>query len=170
MNNKEMIFLAGLQKSLREFVSTDVGKAAKADLIALEKAAGGKKKLDEADKILSNAKKAYDKNVSDGKVEANRISRAAADETRKATEVLAEAQLAVTVVENEAKKQKEANSLKATALENVSFAFRRRDEVLKEREIEAGRRETEVSVRETKASAREAEIKRFDDWRITAPA
>ena len=170
MNNKEMIFLAGLQKSLREFVSTDVGKAAKADLIALEKAAGGKKKLDEADKILSNAKKAYDKNVSDGKVEANRISRAAADEITATRKALSQNALEIAKETTNLADQRQMITQKDLELKNVSRALKRQEESLKGRDADLNRRETEVSVREAGASAREAEIKRFDDWRITAPA
>lgn len=73
MNNKHALFLAELQKDMAEFVKADIGKAARADLKALEKAAGGKQKLDKADEILAGAREEAKQIVANAKAEAEGV-------------------------------------------------------------------------------------------------
>ena len=90
MNNKDLVFLAGLQESMREFVALDKGKVVKemrAESKALEKAAGGAKKLAEAGKVLADAEGRAEQIVAAAKDAAEPILRAA-EKVR--VEVLAE--------------------------------------------------------------------------------
>ncbi len=170
MNNKDKIFLASLQETLKEFVKGDIGAAARADLKALEKGTGGKKRLDQADKILAEAEAHYAERIADGDREVNKLMSVAAAEikTARAALDLEKSQLDSGVAQLD--KQRGDLSKRQQKFDETATALGDREETAAEYEDVVKSRENAVAVREANATQREAEIKRFDDWRAAAPA
>lgn len=169
LSNKEKLFLAGLQKAMRGFVAADIGKLARADLKAIEEAAGGKKKLADADRILADAKKTAAKLIDEVKAEGLRFSRAAMDGVATAKAALENTKHELTVSKDNLDAQVEAAKLKSLKLESVVLALQSRETAANDRAVHLDRKEKELVSREKQATEREAEIKRFDDWQATAP-
>lgn len=88
MNNKHKLFMAALQEDMREFLKADIGKVARADLKAIEKAEGGKKKLDQAAKVLADADVEAKKIVADARAVAANIENEVAAEIGQRTSSL----------------------------------------------------------------------------------
>ncbi len=136
----------------------------------LEKAKGGVRKLEQADKVLADAHK--DANtIKVIELEAAERRHLAAEKVRKAeTEALDErkreldtGQTDLDALRTSLEKKSEQTEIAVLALQGRVNAADARDQGL-------SNRESAVSTRETRVTAREAEIKRFDAWRATAPA
>lgn len=169
MNNKDKIFLASLQETLKEFVNADIGKAAKADLKATVTAAGGAKKLAEADKVLEVAHAERDKIV--GLANREAASQLLATEqvlnTQKAA--LDERERVIDGRMSGANTLRDSLALKSQQLENAVAAVKAREDAAVVRDGALDMRESQVASREASATSREADILAFDNWRATAP-
>lgn len=173
ISNKDRLVLKRLTTALEAEAKADKtqeAKKARAAQRALEKAAGGKKNLDEAGGILDVAKKEAGRIVTAARSEADRISRIGADEIRKAGEVLLEKEQEFSKQKTALDKQKKATARKAMELENASLAVQGREKVADDRETTLDRREADIAAREMKVAADEDEIARFKAWRAAAPA
>ena len=169
MNNKDKLFLANLQVALKEFTATDIGKTAKADLAALEKAAGGKKKLDEADRVLQEALTEASRLVAEGgaQVQSEReefhrsreVVNAASDEERRQLEA------------SRAANDKWSDDLASdkVELEAAMATWRAGKLVLDVRERELDGRTIDIDARDTKVTAREDAVKTREDYYASAP-
>lgn len=151
MSNKEKLFLAGLQESMKEFVKVDIGKTARADLKALENAAGGAKKLADADNILADAKRQGDDLIAKGRT-------AVAEMLRTAEAEIKTAQAAI----NSQKQRLENSWGEYDKARDILAAKDRKHEVgatvLMEGEADHDRSVAAVVVRENKALDREKEV------------
>ena len=170
MNNKEKIFLASLQETIKEFLKGDIGRAAKTDLAqnenvlkAIEKANGGAKKLAnaglEAAKVLNQAHVSAEAFASSAVTDA-KVARAEidAEKQRLSTD---QAGLA---------KALEALAVQSQELEAGNKAFRAHELDLIDRGQELDRQQAEVVARENAVTVRESDIKRKDDYYAGAPA
>jgi len=149
------------------------GKAAKEfrrEREALEKAAGGKKRLEQADKVLADARAAAEKIVGEAVEKAGVLGRAAAGKIKAGTAALDERQHKLSALETSLNALRASLGVKAQEAEDEATAFAELKTAADAFGGELTRRESAVAARETRATAREAEIKRFDAWRATAPA
>lgn len=149
------------------------GKAAKEfrkEREALEMVVGGRKRLDEADKILSAAVKTRAEAVRIGKEEASRLSSEAQTSIKVAREEFAGKELELIAAQEKLIEQQRSFGLKVMERDNAALAVQGREKAADDRSAELDSRETKIAGREKEASAREAEIKRYDDWRAAAPA
>ena len=169
MNNKDKLFLASLQETMKEFVKADIGKAARADLMALEKAAGGAKRLAEADKVLAKA-------------QANAAKIVETAETAAATRLIAtdaeQETIRVRLVDREKELFKHTLDLKqmeimvnsrVKELDAATRALKAREKAADERDMTLDRREASLTTRDAKISAREAKAKRTTEWEAQRP-
>lgn len=170
MNNKTMLFMAEFHEAMLEFISMDVGKSVKADLKAIRDAHGGAKKLAEADRILADANKVYDERVAAGNEEASRAVRMADDEIKGEVQALEKKEAGLAKLKDDLSRQNAAVVQEARQLKDAALAFKARARIADEQDADIERRVSTVIAREATATRREAEIKRFDDWRATAPA
>ena len=170
MNNKEKIFLASLQETLKEFIKGDIGKAAKADLASLEKAVGGKKTLDRADKILVEVEQSRVKILADADKKALKIINDAVAEMETLSAALESDRKRLVAQESTQAKAAEALAVEAQELDGAMKAFKDRVKEVDDRFDTVVRDEGAVRAREDNATLREAEIKRKDDYYAGAPA
>ena len=149
------------------------GKAAKEfrkEREAMEKAAGGARKLAEAEKVLAGANAEGHKIVAKAMAAAS-AHRINADGDIKAMKAeLAERRQDLDERHARLNDMKAGLDATATALKNDLIDLKARAKAADERAVSFDRREANVATREANAERREAEIKRFDAWRATAPA
>lgn len=169
MNNKDKLFLASLQETFKEFVAADIGKAARADLKAIQEAAGGKKKLDGIDAKMALAEKEYDRIVRSGWEESRRLVRLANDKIAAAKANLENAEQKLTVEKDNLDAQVKATKLKAIEFEETVLALQSRETAANDRTVHLDRMEKDLVTREKGVAEREVEIHRFDEWRAAAP-
>lgn len=137
---------------------------------ALEKAVGGKKTLEQADKVLADARSSAEKIVGEAVERAAVLALTAAGKIKAGTAALAGRQAELDALQTSIDEQRTALAIKATANEDAALVLDAREKAADISDGELTRRESAVTGRETRATAREAEIKRFDAWRATAPA
>ena len=149
------------------------GKAAKEfskEREALGKAAGGKRKLEQADRILVNAHTEAGRLVAAAEREGVRLSREAADDIKTSTAALDERRGQLDSIQQGFNEQRDAIAVSNGKIKTAELALKKREAAASSYGLDLDSREMEVARRERAASLREAEIKRFDDWRATAPA
>ena len=149
------------------------GKAAKefrSEREALEKAAGGKKKLEQADKVLADARAAAEKMAGEAVEKTDILSLTAAGKIKAGAAALDERDRHLAALALNINKREDALGVKAQELEDATQTFKAHETGADERERSLDHRESKVGTRELNATRREVEIKRFDDWRATAPA
>lgn len=173
LSNKQIVALERETRSREELVKairSDQGKEFEKQRKALEKAVGGKKKLDDADQVLAAAKKAYDKQVSKAKADATKII----DKAHAAIAVLesdfAEQQRELLGQQAHFDRQKKAHRLKASELENAALAVKGREEAASQERIELDIRESEIRALEESVRERESKADRLDQWAKARPA
>ena len=153
------------------------GKAAKefrvlvaSEREGLERAAGGKRKLEQADKVLAEAEAKYVEEVAKGQEEGFRYAREAADKIKAGTAALARRQETLDALQISLDERRDALGGKSKELEDAALAVKARETVITRRGEVLDDREAKLTAREGRATRRETEIKRFDDWRAAAPA
>ena len=149
------------------------GKAAKefrSEREALEKAAGGKRKLAEADKVLADAGAAAEKIIGEAVEKTGALSRAAAVDIKAGTAALTKRQAELNVLQTTLDDLRFSLSVKKQETDDAAAALKVRGTAVTRRGEALNDREARVTAREGRATKREVEIKRFDDWRATAPA
>lgn len=149
------------------------GKAAKefrSEREALEKAAGGKKRLEQADKVLTDARTEAEKIVGAAEEKTGVLRRSAAGKIKAGTAALDGRQAELDALKTSLDALRASLGVKSQEADDAAKALDAREKSADIRDGEFTRRESAVSARETRATAREAEIQRFDAWRATAPA
>ncbi len=161
ISNRDVIALDRYANALEEFrkaAASNAGKMLRVERVALEKAAGGKKKLDRAETILAEAERARDEIMSEASRKVAALNTAARARIELANDELA------------GKERKYAERLTVADERDEEFAAAMIDLVesetkVKDREEEAHSRarhihvrEDEVSNREDAATMREAEV------------
>jgi uncharacterized protein (DUF3084 family) len=169
LSNKDKLFLAGLQEAMREFVAADIGKVARADLKKLEEAVGGRKKLEDADKILADAGMAAIKHVDKVKAEGVKFSQAAMDKIASMEADLENTKQELAVSKDKLDAQVKSTKLKAQGLENAAFALQSRETAANDRTAHLDCMEKELVSREKGVKEREVEVQRIKEWQAAAP-
>lgn len=157
-------------ENLIKEMKTDAGKKYLKAVEEYERAAGGKKKLDEADKILADARKMYDKRISEAQKAAQRLIEEAQERIAAgvaANEIKAQELTEATIDLNV---QRKDLAMKVHELDNAVAAVKRREQAANERDSALNGREFEVARREREVSAREDAAARFSEWASQRPA
>ena len=136
----------------------------------LEKARGGVRKLEQVDKVLADAEAAYTKRVTEGAAEAARLRRVAEAETAKARAALREEAGRLAEKKDSLDKLRDVLMVEEQETNDAVLALDAREQAADDRDQGLSNRVSAIAAREKIATAREVEIKRFDDWRATAPA
>lgn len=174
MNNKEITALLREAESRDNLaVALKGGKAAaefRKEREALEKVAGGKKKLAEVDKVLADARTKAGQAITAGEAEGVRLTRAAAGDILARRAALNDREAGLDTQKVNLSARKDDLDARQLRLDGGLDELVTRAATADERDGTLNGRETAVAARESRATAREAEIKRFDDWRAAAPA
>ncbi|HDZ37849.1 MAG TPA: hypothetical protein ENH62_06135 [Marinobacter sp.] len=137
------------------------GKAAKEfrkEREALETAVGGKKRLDEADKILSSAENESAKIIASAETEVRGIVRVADDNIKAEVQALEKKEAGLAVALDDAVSHKKANKQKSLELENAALAIKGREETANDRDLHLNNRESKVIAGEEQIVVREREV------------
>ena len=168
MHNKHMLFLAGLQNTLQEFIKADIGKVAKADLVenqkvlaSIEEAHGGAKRLAAAEVVAAKMTYAAEVAATALHDEANRhilLAKEAlkAEKTRN--------------LQDRARLDRWNDRMIALSEESeaVARALGGREDALVKGAAAVKGREGNVKLREDAASVREVDVKRLEDYYAAA--
>lgn len=136
---------------------------------ALVKAVGGKKMIDRADWILGEAHTKSAKIIGDAQETANEITLDAKVEIKKGEGILVEKNQRLIDLETNLDTQRQVLSEREKHIGEARHSLESRKTAADDLDQKLSRRETDVGTREVQVKAREAEIKRFDDWRASAP-
>jgi len=173
MSNREIAALereARSREDLAKAINSNKGKEYEKERKALEKVLGGKKKLDEADSILMEAKKVYEKEIQKGKAEAEALLRKSRERIAIEIETLTEKQRVLDMEIRRTAAQRTALSVRAQELEDRASSLQKQEAENSAREHDLDVRESNVRTREEGVKQREMNIMRFDDWAKARPA
>lgn len=165
-----MLRKAKADEGLTKAIKSGKGKELAKENDRAEKIAGGKRKIEQADKVLADAHIEAEEVVGKAKADGVILSRAAADEIKAGTAALDERRGNLDTLQTSLDGQRKNQALKSQELEDAATVLEDRKTAADTRDGTLDRRESEVGRREKDATIREAEIKRFDDWRAAAPA
>lgn len=172
MSNREITALEREAKSredLARAIKSDKGKEYLREREALEKAAGGKKKLDDAARILVDAQKAYDNRIAEAETKAKEILEGANVKIQQAIAENAEKARVLANVEAGLDRDRAAHTLKVQELNNAVLAVKERETRTEAREMELSQREADIAMRERAVEARENKADELDRWANARP-
>lgn len=149
------------------------GKAAKEfreERLALEKAAGGAKKLAEAEKVFAEANDEAAKIIVKAQTEAGERLLVADDVFKTEKVFLDFEKRQLDKQKGDLETQKEGLRVKTQELKDALVDIKGREKAADERDIKLDRREVALTTRDANVSAREAKAKRHDEWEAQRPA
>ncbi len=160
ISNRDVIALDRYANALEEFrkaAASNAGKMLRVERVALEKAAGGKKKLDLADEHLTKAERLAAEIVIDAQREVHALNTATRARSESMNSELAGRARKVAEREVSAGKRAENLSGLADRIADDELALKKRAGEANARDIEIDKRETVVNAREEAVTTREAE-------------
>lgn len=150
-------------------INSGKGKEYSREKDALLKVLGGKERLDNIEREEAEAEKTRSGIVAAANKEAGRIKKDAEDMAKSINVKLEQKEAELSRLSDELGETKAELEISAAEHKNAALSLDGRKNAIEDRESALDRRETIAEDRETEATKREAKIKRFNDWRKTAP-
>lgn len=145
------------------------GKAYEMQRLALEKAVGGKRKIDQANKILLEAEKKATKVVADAEADARRIVEGALEKRYQSDRACSEKSDKIEARAKVVQVQCDHLNERIAELAAAQQALDEQKVRANARDIELDRREDALKAQEAVTQQKAAEIAKFDAWRSAAP-
>lgn len=161
LSNREIQALDRYSAAYEDFkkaTASGAGKEMRAERLALEKAAGGKKKLDHADAVLADAKRAHDDMVMEARRKAINLGNAAEARTDLARNELVIREGKAFDLQASLDALGASLDVKSRELEEAEVARKKRAGEANARDIEIDKRETVVVARENAVASREDRV------------